>query len=111
MVKINYLNIIAVSALTLILSACTPQPEAPSHVEIVPNQSPQVEEHTPTTVTQNEEHIDLSQKSQTFHSGMNAGCSTAKGKYSKDSTRFSGEADYKEGWFYGRRKCQAHKAV
>jgi len=107
MLQKKHLILISLATSTLFFTACTPTSAPtlqPSPVKVT--------EHIPTTpVAQNEPGLDLSQKSPTFHSGMNAGCSTAKGKYSKDSARFSGEADYKEGWFYGRRKCQAHKAV
>ena len=106
MFKTRYLNILALSALTLILSACTSAPE-PRPGQTTSIDVPQ-EERPDTKVAVQEEHVDLSQKSQSFHSGMNDGCATAKGKYTKDAEHFKQEADYGEGWFYGRRKCQAH---
>ena len=101
----------AVSVLTLLLSACTssstaPVPSQPVHPIQVPAEVSPVEPPAPYQ----EEVVDLSGKSTVFHSGMNDGCATAKGKYTKDSTSYSNEADYKEGWFYGRRKCQPHRA-
>ena len=108
MLQKKYLTLVYLATATLFFTACTStSAPKPTPVEVVKPKV--VTEAKP--VAQNEESIDLSQKSGTFHSGMNDGCSTAKGKYSKDSARFSGEADYKEGWFYGRRKCQTHKAV
>jgi len=103
MVKINYLNIVAVSALTFMLSACTPALQ-PTPAEVI---KPEVVTE-PRPVVQHEKNVDLSQKSQSFHNGMHDGCATAKGKYTKDAEHFRQEADYGEGWFYGRRKCQAH---
>ena len=108
MLQKKYLILVSLATATLFFTACT-STTAPQPIPVEVIKPKVVTEQRP--VAQNEEAIDLSQKSETFHSGMTAGCSTAKGKYSKDSARFSGEADYKEGWFYGRRKCQAHKAV
>ena len=106
MFKTSYFNIFAVSTLTLILSACTSAPEPrPGQTASIP--VPQAE-RSDTQAALQEERVDLSQKSQSFHSGMNDGCATAKGKYTKDAEHFKQEADYGEGWFYGRRKCQVH---
>jgi hypothetical protein len=40
-----------------------------------------------------------------FTLGMQDGCATAKGEYSKDSEMFRANNEYHEGWFYGRKKC------
>jgi len=45
-----------------------------------------------------------------FTSGMQDGCATAKGEYSKNSERFRTNRDYHEGWFYGRKKCNPSDA-
>jgi len=45
-----------------------------------------------------------------FRVGMEDGCATAKGEYSKNSERFRTNRDYHEGWFYGRRKCNPSDA-
>ena len=102
------LSLTLLSLAGLFFTACTssstpvpvqPSPVAPTSVE------------TPAQLgAYQEESVDLSQKGPVFHSGMNDGCATAKGKYSKDSALYNGDASYKEGWFYGRRKCQSHKA-
>lgn len=106
----KYLTMTAVAVATLFLTACTsstaPVPTPPaSQPEVLTKPVPA------TPVAPKEKSIDLSQKSETFHSGMNDGCATAKGKYTKDSRLFKQEADYGEGWFYGRRKCQPHRAA
>ena len=43
--------------------------------------------------------------SDSFKKGMEDGCATAKGEYTKDSTAFNSDEDYKKGWFEGQRKC------
>lgn len=48
-------------------------------------------------------------KSPHFQQGYNHGCTTAKGDYRKDSKAFRNNADYYNGWFYGRKHCnQTH---
>jgi len=47
----------------------------------------------------------MSEQSPSFQNGAKAGCDTAKGMYTKDSTAFNNDSDYHEGWFYGRKKC------
>lgn len=104
----KYLTLTAMATATLFFTACTsstvpvPAPPPVSQAEIAKKPVPS------KPVVPKEASLDLSQKSESFHSGMNDGCSTAKGKYKKSSASFSSDADYKEGWFYGRRKCQAH---
>ena len=43
--------------------------------------------------------------SPSFKQGNKDGCATAKGSYTKNSKSFKGNADYQDGWFYGRRHC------
>lgn len=105
----KYLLLLSLSGLSLIISGCTPsttpQPTAPS----VPTQNTiQTQPEAIQATTVERETVDLSQKSPAFHSGMNDGCATAKGKYSKDSARYNSDTQYNEGWFYGRRSCQPH---
>lgn len=40
-----------------------------------------------------------------FLEGKKDGCATATGDYTKNSDAFNSDADYKNGWFYGRKKC------
>jgi hypothetical protein len=40
-----------------------------------------------------------------FKAGSNDGCTTASGSYTKNSNAFRNDKDYKDGWFYGRKKC------
>ena len=49
-------------------------------------------------------HAPLS-KSPSFLQGQNDGCETAKGDYTKDGNLFRSDADYHDGWFYGRQQC------
>ena len=100
--------------LAFTLGGCTsssgiqPAPPPPS-VSIQPTPpvpKPQPEAVAATPVKK--EQVDLSQKSQSFIDGKKDGCATAKGRYTKDSARYNGDSEYNEGWFYGRRSCQAH---
>ena len=43
--------------------------------------------------------------SPSFKQGSYDGCATAKGEYTKKSETFRSNADYQNGWFYGRRNC------
>ncbi len=43
--------------------------------------------------------------SESFKKGMEDGCNTAKGEYTKNSDSFNSDEDYKNGWFAGRSKC------
>ena len=43
--------------------------------------------------------------SDSFKKGMEDGCSTAKGEYTKISDLFNSDEDYKNGWFAGRSRC------
>ena len=40
-----------------------------------------------------------------FKAGMNDGCATANGTYTKNSELFRNNNEYQEGWFYGRKTC------
>ena len=40
-----------------------------------------------------------------FKSGSQDGCATASGNYRKNSNSFKNDINYKDGWFYGRKKC------
>jgi major membrane immunogen (membrane-anchored lipoprotein) len=40
-----------------------------------------------------------------FKQGKQDGCTTATGEYTKNSDAFNLDADYKNGWFYGRKNC------
>jgi len=40
-----------------------------------------------------------------FKTGYQDGCATASGNYVKSHTSFKNDIDYKDGWFYGRKKC------
>jgi len=44
-------------------------------------------------------------KSPSFELGEKDGCATATGAYTKNSDSFKIDADYKNGWFYGRKNC------
>jgi len=94
--------------LALLITGCTsPETPRPSYQTAIPTQT----QPTPETPPLQEKEIDLSQKSPHFHTGMNDGCATARGKYTKNSTLYKSDKTYSEGWFYGRRKCQPHKAI
>jgi len=49
--------------------------------------------------------VDMAKQTPSFQDGATAGCETAKGAYTKDSTAWNNGTDYQEGWFYGRKKC------
>ena len=49
-------------------------------------------------------------KSPSFELGEKDGCSTASGAYTKNSDSFKMDADYKNGWFYGRKNCNPSQA-
>lgn len=40
-----------------------------------------------------------------FKQGQQDGCNTALGAYTKNSDSFKMDADYKNGWHYGRKNC------
>jgi len=44
-------------------------------------------------------------KSPSFELGEKDGCSTATGRYIKNSDSFKNDKDYADGWFYGRKNC------
>jgi len=48
--------------------------------------------------------------SPSFKQGNHDGCATAKGEYTKNSERFRGNADYQDGWYYGRKHCNPTRA-
>lgn len=113
MIKTKHIILAAASTLTLFLAGCTTTSApvlAPVPV-IVPTPEP-VDVSPVGSLSHNNynQEIDVSQKGSTFHSGMNDGCSTAKGKYIKDSDLYNNDPQYKEGWFHGRRQCQPHRA-
>ncbi|HIP17925.1 MAG TPA: hypothetical protein EYG78_01140 [Sulfurovum sp.] len=95
------INMISLAILSLFFSACTsstvPTPK-PLPVQVQPTEI--------KNVPSRNDKIDITQKSPLFHAAVTDGCATAKGKYTKDSTLFNSDIDYKDGWFYGRRKCQ-----
>ena len=105
--------LLSASLLALIFSGCTstetPRPSQPAvpQVQSTPVTETVVAE-TPVSAVHKEEQIDLNQKGPLFRSGMDDGCATAKGKYRKNSENYNNAPEYKDGWFYGRRKCQAH---
>lgn len=49
-------------------------------------------------------------KSPSFELGEKDGCATASGAYTKNSDSFKMDADYKNGWFYGRKNCNPSQA-
>lgn len=49
-------------------------------------------------------------KSPSFELGEKDGCATASGAYTKNSDSFKMDADYKNGWFYGRKNCNPAQA-
>ncbi len=49
-------------------------------------------------------------KSPSFELGEKDGCSTAAGGYAKNSDAFNMDAEYKNGWFYGRKNCNPSQA-
>ena len=110
------INIISLAILSLFFSACTsstvPTPKPlpgqvqPTEIKNVPSRPGQVQPTEIKNVPSRNDKIDITQKSPLFHAAITDGCATAKGKYTKDSTLFNSDIDYKDGWFYGRRKCQ-----
>lgn len=44
-------------------------------------------------------------QSPSFKAGSQDVCTTANGEYTKNSASFNNDKDYKDGWFYGRKKC------
>ena len=42
----------------------------------------------------------------TYKQGINDGCRTSKGIYTKSHTRFNNDQYYNDGWFLGRNKCR-----
>ena len=110
----KYLLLLSLSGLALMVSGCTssqtalPAPVPLSSAPSYPEGSLKVAVKAPVNTAIKEETVDLSQKSQVFIDGKNDGCATAKGKYTKNSALYNANADYSEGWFYGRRSCQRH---
>ena len=41
-----------------------------------------------------------------FKEGINEGCETARGDYTKNHWLFKHSKDYKNGWFLGRNRCK-----
>ena len=50
--------------------------------------------------------LDLSNKTESFKSGVHDGCATADGDYTKNHDAFNNDIEYHEGWFAGRRNCE-----
>ncbi len=46
-----------------------------------------------------------------FKAGSQDGCATANGAYTKNSTSFNNDQEYKNGWFNGRKKCNPAQAT
>ena len=44
-------------------------------------------------------------RSADFKVGQKEGCTTASGEYTKNSTLFNENKEYRNGWFYGRKHC------
>ncbi len=51
-------------------------------------------------------HGKLDKNSYGYKRGLKDGCATAKGKYTKNHSKFKNNRNYHEGWFDGRQKCQ-----
>ena len=49
--------------------------------------------------------LPMNAQTPSFKAGSQAGCATASGNYTKNSDSFKNDIDYKDGWFYGRKKC------
>ena len=49
--------------------------------------------------------INMESQTPSFQNGAKDGCETAKGMYTKNHEAFKSDAQYNEGWFYGRKKC------
>jgi len=49
-------------------------------------------------------------KSPSFKLGEKDGCATATGEYRKNSDAFKMDADYKNGWYKGRKNCNPSQA-
>jgi hypothetical protein len=49
-------------------------------------------------------------QSPSFKLGVQDGCATASGAYTKNSEAFKNDKDYHEGWFSGRKKCNPSQA-
>ncbi|SFZ98687.1 hypothetical protein MNB_SV-5-350 [hydrothermal vent metagenome] len=116
MIKTKHIVMTTATTLMIFLSGCAttsvPVPAPTPEPEPVVT-TPAADVNTSVGALSNKyynQNIDVSQKGPTFHTGMNDGCSTAKGKYMKSSDLYNNDSEYKEGWFYGRRKCQAHRA-
>ncbi len=44
--------------------------------------------------------------SDNFKQGIEDGCTTSKGNYTKAHTLFNNDKDYNDGWFLGRNRCK-----
>ena len=49
-------------------------------------------------------------RSADFKTGQQEGCTTASGEYTKNSGLFNANKEYRNGWFYGRKKCNPSDA-
>ena len=112
MIKTNHVILTTASTLMLLLAGCstTQAPVLAPAPVVVPKPLPANNTVGALSSTNYNQAVDLSQKNESFHSGMNDGCSTAKGKYIKSSDLYNNDPEYKEGWFHGRRQCQPHRA-
>ncbi len=88
MFKITTIKIILFMGLILLLTACGSSRK----------RSPQPQPYRP---------LDLRGQSESFISGANDGCETAHEKYKKDHEAFNNDFEYNEGWWAGRRNCEA----
>ena len=110
MAKKKQLLFISTILIATFFSGCTSS-TVPTPTQAVQTPVPTETKESLTLGNSYNDNIDLSQKSPLFHSGMNDGCATAKGKYTKDSNLYNNDVDYHDGWFHGRRKCQPHRAA
>ncbi len=72
---IKIINTVLISAVLLLLTACTSS------------------------------NLTAPVETSSFKQGSQDGCRTAEGTYTKNSNTFNNNRDYNDGWFYGRRKC------
>ena len=49
-------------------------------------------------------------ESPSYKQGVQDGCATAKGEYTKIGDSFNNDKDYKDGWFSGRKNCNPMNA-
>jgi hypothetical protein len=64
-----------------------------------------------TACTSSSSNASVLPETPSFVAGKKDGCSTATGDYTKNSDAFNTDADYKNGWFYGRKTCNPSQAM